>query len=378
MAETTNIRIILGDDDGRVAEESRQYLEAIAPRLDPEFGRELISGHADNVEEARNVIAQTLQSLQTLPFFGEKLVHLKSTNLFSNNQTATSESSITAVSNLLDEMEAGLPDNIHLLITGGKLDKVRRNGKRIKKFKNFTECNKVEIKKGWERNLKPYIEERARKVGASFSPNALELFTILVGAETSLIDNEIEKLSLYSDDKLIQIDTVRAMVPLSEAGFIFEIGEALSRANGGRALALIDRQLEVGGKNRDGESPVALMRASIIPTIRRLLHAKILIERHGVRPGSPSSFANAVQALPSSATAFLPRKKDGKVNAYSVGMIAEQANNFKLSGLVAALEECLEADRSLVTTQLDGRMVLHRLVGRVLAAAKPKRHRRRA
>ncbi len=361
----SNIHVILGNDEGRVLEESRAYLKTVEPGLDPEFGREVIEGKADNTEEALKVVGRTLESLQTMPFFGEKLIHLKNTNLFSDSRATSSEETKNALSNLMTELERGLPPSIHFLVTGGALDKRTKVGKQLVKVGQTTLCNKINTSKaGWEEEVKPYIRRRAQQAGITIAPDALELFTLLVGGETKLIDNELEKISLYlGDGSEVDIETVRLMVPLSEAGFIFEIGESLAKCDGARTLGLIDRQLECG------ESAIALMRAAIIPTVRRLLHAKLLIEQHGIRPNSPGAFAKSVESLPVKDTAFLPRTKAGKISAYGIGMIARQAANFQTSGLIKALEECLEADRSLVTTALDHRLILHRLVGRVLASS---------
>ena len=57
--------------------------------------------------------------------------------------------------------------------------------------------------------------------------------------------------------------------------------------------------------------------------------------------------------------------KEGKPNAYPIFLAMRSARNFTLAGLRDALNECLAANRALVTTQLDPTLVLNRLVVRI-------------
>ena len=69
---------------------------------------------------------------------------------------------------------------------------------------------------------------------------------------------------------------------------------------------------------------------TIVPTIRNLLLAKDLLERYRLpRPHSPFQFISAITGLPTEATDDLPRKKDGSINAYALGIAAQQAGQLK-------------------------------------------------
>jgi DNA polymerase-3 subunit delta len=99
-----------------------------------------------------------------------------------------------------------------------------------------------------------------------------------------------------------------------------------------------------------------------------LLLAKDLMERHRLaRPAAPFSFTSALNRLPPSATEHLPRKKDGTVNAYALGIAAMSAHRFNTPQLVAGLEACLEANLQLVSSQLDHELVLTEIVVKLLA-----------
>jgi DNA polymerase-3 subunit delta len=62
----------------------------------------------------------------------------------------------------------------------------------------------------------------------------------------------------------------------------------------------------------------------------------------------------------------LPRKKDGSVNAYGLGIAAQQAGRFETAQLIEAMRACLSANIQLVTTQLDHELILTEVVVKLL------------
>jgi DNA polymerase-3 subunit delta len=195
-----------------------------------------------------------------------------------------------------------------------------------------------------------------------FDGEALELFVLLTGGDTRQIENELEKIELYlGETGSITVEQVRALVPLSRSGVIFELGNALAVRDLERALNLVRRLLD------QGETAIGILLVAILPTIRNLLLAKDLMERHKLsRPSAPFSFISALNRLPASATEHLPRKKDGSLSGYALGIAALNAHRFETAQLVAGMEACLEANLQLVTSQLDHELVLTEIVVKLL------------
>ncbi|PYL13729.1 MAG: hypothetical protein DMF43_04165, partial [Verrucomicrobia bacterium] len=132
-----------------------------------------------------------------------------------------------------------------------------------------------------------------------------------------------------------------------------ELSNALATRDLELALKLVRRLLD------QGESAIGILLVAILPTIRNLLLAKDLMERHRLpRPYSPFQFISAINRLPAEATDHLPRKKDGSINAYALGIAAQHAHRFGTGQLIEAMQACLEANLQLVTTQLDHELVL--------------------
>ena len=160
---------------------------------------------------------------------------------------------------------------------------------------------------------------------------------------------------------------VRLLVPLSRAGIVFELGNALAERNLHRTLALLDQLLF------QGESAIGILLVAIIPTVRNLLVVKDLMARHRLtRPAQPFFFGKTLERLPAEATAHLPRKKDGTVNAFSLGIAASHVQRYTLRELRLALDACLAANIQLVTSSLEPKIALAQLLVKIIAASEGK------
>ena len=208
------------------------------------------------------------------------------------------------------------------------------------------------------------VKKRANELSLDFDHEALDLFVNLAGEDTRQVVNELEKLDLYLGKarRTVTLDDVRKLVPLSRAGIIFEIGSAIQKGDGSRALELIDQQLD------RGESAIALLRASLIPTIRNLFMAKAVTEMFPGQQITRFSIGKVLGNLPSADTQWLPQKKTGGVNTWGLAFAIDPCRAYPMSALKRAMSAMLEADLALVTTSLDHRMVLHRLVVELISS----------
>jgi len=191
----------------------------------------------------------------------------------------------------------------------------------------------------------------------------MALFVRLVGVNSRQLRSELEKVDLYLGARRdVTVEMVRQLVARSSSGVIWDLGNCIAKRNLAESLALLDQLLF------QGETPIGILFAAIIPTARNLLVVKDLLDRHGLRPPhAPYQFGAMLQKLPESATRHLPRRKDGGVNAYALGIAACEAHRFSLRKLIAGLEACLQANLQLVTTQLEPKLVLSQLLVKLLA-----------
>src|SRR5262249_54928845 len=151
---------------------------------------------------------------------------------------------------------------------------------------------------GWEEEATEIVRGRAQKRKLQFAEDALDLFVLLTGGDTRQVENELEKIDTFLDkDRAVRVELIRELVPLSPAGVIFELSNALAARDLELALTLVWGLLE------QGESAIGILLAAMVPTIRNLLLAKDLMEQHGIRrPHSPFQFIAAMNRLPAKAT----------------------------------------------------------------------------
>jgi len=364
-----NFFAVVGSDEGLVREKALLLYNQLTNGVDDGFTHETIDGIADNSESAFEICSSTVQALLTIPMFGgDKVVWLRNANFLADNVTGRSQRTEAGVESLRNTLEKGIPDGVKFLLTAQGVDKRRGFWKFIEKAADVQVHDRIDTSRDdWQDQVASLVTKRARELGLTFDRDAMALFVMLAGEQSQQIGNVLEKLDLYLGPERREIteDDVRVLVPLSRAAVVFEIGKAIQLGNAARAIQLIDQQLEAD------ESAIGIMRASIIGVVRNLFMAKLIIEKFKVPTGNYSAFSGGLNRLPESDRAWLPQKKDGSgVNVFPIFLAADNAKNFELAGLQHVMEATLKADQALVTTGLDHRLVLHRLIVEIASARK--------
>ena len=364
-----NFFAVVGSDDGMVREKALALYNELTGGLDDGFTHETIDGIADNSDSAFEICSSTIQALQTIPMFGgDKVVWLRNANFLGDNVTGRSQRTEAGVESLRAALEHGLPDGVKFLLTAQGVDKRRAFWKFIEKAADVQVCDRIDTSRDdWQEQVASLVTRRAGELGLDFEPDALAIFVMLAGEQSQQIGNELEKLDLYlgPERRTITEDDVNVLVPLSRAAVVFEIGKAIQNGNAARAIQLIDQQLEAD------ESAIGIMRASIIGVVRNLFMARLIVEKFKVPTGNYQAFSGGLNRLPENDRAWLPQKKDGSgVNVFPIFLALPNAANFDLEGLQHVMEATLKADQSLVTTGLDHRLILHRLIVEIASARK--------
>ena len=370
-AAAANIYAVVGSDEAEVKRAAAELAQTLTPPDAGDFGLETIDGAADNADQAEARIRSAIEALQTLPFFGSsKVVWLKNANFLGDTQVGRAAGVQSALEEFSELIENGLGSDVVFLVSATEVDKRRSFYRSLVKRAELQTFNRLDSSRsGWEEEAIEVVRRRAKKRKLQFDEDALDLFVLLTGGETRQIENELEKIDLFLANggtafqavPRVRVELVRELVPLSRAGVIFELSNALAMRDLELALKLVRRLLD------QGENAVGILLVAILPTVRNLLLTKDLMERHRLkRPHSPFEFISAINRLPAEATDHLPRKKDGSINAYPLGIVAQQAHRFETERLVRAMQACLEANLKLVTTQLDHELVLTETVVKLL------------
>ncbi|PYL40436.1 MAG: DNA polymerase III subunit delta [Verrucomicrobia bacterium] len=363
-AVAANIYAVVGSDEAEVKRVAAELAAKLTPPGAGDFGLEVIDGAADNAEQAAARIRSTIEALQTLPFMGGgKLVWLKNANFLGDSPIGRAASVQDALEELSRTITADFGTDVTFLVSAPEVDKRRSFYKSLAKRAELQVFDRLDAtRSGWEEEATEVARAHAKKRKLQFDDDALELFVLPTGSDTRQLDNELDKIDIFlGDARDVHVDLVRELVPLSRAGVIFELSNALAERDLDRALKLVRRLLD------QGESAIGILLVAILPTVRNLLLAKDLMERHRLpRPHAPFQFISTINRLPAEATQHLPRKKDGTINAYALGIAAENAHRFETKQLIDGMQACLEANLKLVTTQLDHELVLTEVVVKLI------------
>lgn len=365
----SQVNVILGSDEARVKEAALMLVRSLTPPDAGDFGNDIIDGTADNAEHAGVICSNVCMALQTLPFFGgTKVVWLKTANFLGDSGPGRGQDAVAGFERILDVIESGLGADVRVVISAASIDKRRSAYKRISKIANIVVHDKPDTSRaGWEQAVLADASRKVREMGITFESGALELLVQMAGDDTRQMENELEKIDLFlGERRRAGLKTVQNLVSMSRAGVLWDLGNAIGKRDLPRALDLLSTLLY------QGQNAIGLLLAAIVPRVRSLLLIKDLGSRYKLNKFNYQGFCTSLEGLPSTATGHLPRKKDGSgFNAYPLFLALPETGNFTLDELHAAYQACLNANAKLVTSSLQPKLVLERLLIGILS--KPPR-----
>lgn len=351
--------VYFGSDEGAAgAAAAARYAELT--QGDEGWGNEVIDGTVATVDEAVEAINATLSGLQMISMFGgRKVIWLKGANFMGDTPSgARSEVVQAALENLVAGL-GNLPPDTFFVLSASEMDKRRSFFKKLGQVAEMSESARIDISNdGWESEVASLTLRLAQPLGLKFDNAALDLFVQRVNESTRQIANELAKLSVYlgGEQRRLTEEDIEQMVAVSRRGVVFEISRAIVRADSRMAIRLVNEQLV------QGEQGVTIMRAAIVPTVRNRYCARLLLDSYKPPTGNYRAFERALNNLPPEGRKFLPLKKDGSLNCYGVFLAIPSVAKLTLRKAKQDLFACARADRQLVSTQLDTRDVLQKLI----------------
>lgn len=358
-AKTTSIYFLTGSDEAAVKKAALTLASKLAPGADA-FGMETIDGAVETVDTATRAVEESIQALLTLPFLGgTKLVWLKSAAFLADSIAGRSDSVSTAMEKLCEVLKAGLPDGVTFLLSAPQADKRRGTYKTLCKIAETEIHDMPDLGfRAGEEEIVEWTTSHVHKRDLQLSPDAVEALAARIGLDSGQLDNELNKLeTAFGKAHPISADDVRGLVPQTREGGIFDLSEAVAKRNLPLALETLQQLM------RQGEKGVGILLASIVPTVRNLLLVKDLLVRHKIPPPTQAHFfASSLKRIPESALSHLPKKKDGTLNTYPLGIAAMNASHFTLPELESAFAECAAANQELLSGRMTDDVIITRLL----------------
>jgi DNA polymerase-3 subunit delta len=175
-----------------------------------------------------------------------------------------------------------------------------------------------------------WIQERARQAGGQLSYQAAGVLASLVGEDTRLADQEIQKLLTYVNfQRSVEPDDVEHLTALSMQGDIFAMVDALGDRNSRVAMTMLHRLLET-------EDPLGIF-GMVVRQFRLLLLAREILDRGGGE-------ADIVRQL--------------RIHPFVAQKITAQARHLMLPKLEAIYRNLLGVDLAIKTGQMDASLSL--------------------
>jgi DNA polymerase-3 subunit delta len=179
-----------------------------------------------------------------------------------------------------------------------------------------------------------WIQEQARTAGGSFSPQAAALLAGLIGEDTRLADQEINKLVAYVNyGRPVEPEDVEELTVSVIQGDIFVLVDALGNQDGRRAMGMLQRVLEV-------QDPLSVF-GMVVRQFRLLLLAREVLDAGG----NERDVARLV-----------------KIHPYVAGKVTAQGRHFSIQTLEVVYHRLLDIDEAVKTGRMDGELALNTLV----------------
>ena len=188
------------------------------------------------------------------------------------------------------------------------------------------------LKKGMV--LANWIQEQAIEAGGKFTPQAAALLASLVGEDTRLAYQEIQKLLAYTNyQRPVEPDDVELLTAFAGQADIFVLVDALGNLDGKQAVTMLRRLQET--------QDVLSIFGMVVRQFRLLLQAREILDNGGQ--------VNDVT-------------KQIGLHPFVAGKITAQARNFSLPTLESVYHKLLDVDESIKTGLMEGDTALDTFV----------------
>lgn len=260
-----SVYLIAGEETYLADKMERALLEKLLPDGNKD-GLDRRNGDV-SVEELMNLI-------NTVPFFGDRnILVIRNTTLFKEKKKAGADQPKAGKTEegLVELLEDMPPYSVLILRSNEKADKRR------KLYKTIAKCGcavEVAAIRPWE--VKDWLPGKLKEIDRQFDRAAqayfLEAISVMNTVSLGFLEQELDKLALYSDQKVIvKADLLEVLAAIPEVS-IFSMLDAISDQDVKKALRLLTEQL------RAGAHPLKMV-TMLSRHTRQLWQAKRMAER---------------------------------------------------------------------------------------------------
>jgi DNA polymerase-3 subunit delta len=364
---STPLVFIHGDDDYAVKERARQVFAQWCQTAG-ECDQEIIDAQAAHAGEALQSIGRLREALNTLPFFGRtKVVWWRGCSFLGDDRVSASQAVNEAIVELAQEMKAFPWPNVQLLISAGKVDKRKSFYKALEKTGTVEVCAAWSAEtKNWQADAADLAGQILRRQTVSITEEALEGLISSVGPNRAQLVQELEKVVLYAGQRgTLTVQDVEAVVVRNKQARAFALGDALGDRDLPRLLRTLDEELWELRSDRQ-RSEIGLL-YGLISKVRMMIFLKELQREKWVQPTRDyTRFKAQLDRIPADLLPEDRRFNPLAMNPYPLFRAMQQAENYSLEELVQAMDLLLDCNQRLISSSLDGGLVLQQTVVQIV------------
>ena len=321
--------ILYGDDEFTRSEALSEMKEVMGP---PEL-RDVNVAVFKAAEVDFGLLTSTCE---TVPFLSERRMVIVEglLSMFERgrrrrpNQASQAERSLGEWESL-PERVAALPSTTYLVLVDGRLTTTNPLFSRLRRL---AEVRTFSVPR-WN-ELQEWVRRRAAARQIDIEADAVRALANAVGPNLRVMDNELQKLSLYCMAKTVKHEDVREIVSYAREASIFPTIDAIVEGRPGVGIRLVHRLME------SGEASAYLI-VMIARQVRLLLLAKALRSQGA----SPARIGESLS-----------------LSGYPLRKTLDQETKLSERQLVSMHHKLLEADHVMKTTPADEGLVLDLLI----------------
>ena len=368
---TAHVVLVCGDDDFAV----KQRAKEIYLKWSEELGgmdHEIIDASVSNSGEALKALARLREALQTLPFFGGgKAVWLQNCNFLGDERAASAAAVTETLAEVAQELKEFSWGSVRLLISAGKVDK------RKVFYKTVDKLGAVESFAGWsvdDRGWADQAETEARRAlrerKKEISDEALAELVSNVGPNARQLQNEVEKLALFTANRAeIEVADVAAVCTRNKSARAFALGDALGDRDLPRLLRTLDEEL--WELNFDKQKSEIGLLYGLISKVRAMILLKEMLREGWVKAeGDYNRFKAQLERVPAERLPEDKRYNPLALNAYVLFKALPQVRLYSTAELVRAMELLLQCNQRLISSSLDERLVMQQALMEIVGPPK--------
>ncbi len=367
---TAPFMLIWGDDDFAVKHRAKEIYQKWCDELGG-MDHEIVDGGATNSGDSLKALAKLREALQTLPFFGGgKTIWLRDCNFLSDDRILAAAAVTETLGEIAQELKEFSWNNVRLLISAGKVDKRKTFYKTVEKI------GAVEVFAGlsaddrdWAAQAENLALREFRAQKKNISDEAVAELVARVGPNSRLLTNEIEKLSLSVGERSeIEHADVRAVCIQNKTARAFALGDTFGDRDMARLLRRLDEEIWEMQFDKD-KSEIGLL-YGLISKVRSLLFLKEMMNEGWIKATSDyNGFKSQLERVPKDKLPEDRRFNPLAQNPYVLFKALPQVRQYAQSELVRAMDLLLQCNRQLVSSGLDGTLVLQQTLIKIVGRA---------